>query len=112
LRSDFFEVVDYCVERGVGVKFSSNGGLMTPDKARRLADTDYLDIQISLDGIDGLTNDAVRGDGSFAKARRAMQMLADAEFGPFKISVVMTRDNVPQVDAFEKLADEFGAELR
>jgi len=112
LRPDFFEMVEYCVSRGVGVKFSTNGGLMTPGKARRLASMDYVDIQISLDGIDTFTNDAVRGQGSFAKARRAMEMLHDAEFGPFKISVVMTRDNVPQIDAFEALAQEFGAELR
>ncbi len=94
------------------MKFSTNGGLMTPDKARRLADTDYLDIQISLDGIDGGTNDAVRGEGSFAMARRAMDHLADAEFGPFKLSVVVTRHNAGQLDGFKQLADAYGAQLR
>jgi len=112
LRPDFFEVVEYCVSRGVGVKFSTNGGLMTAEKARRLASMDYVDVQISLDGIDADTNDAVRGQGSHAKARRAMDHLRDADFGPFKISVVMTRDNVEQLDGFEALADEYGAELR
>ena len=33
-------------------------------EARRLASMDYLDIQISLDGTDAVTNDAVRGEGS------------------------------------------------
>ncbi|MEZ5145201.1 MAG: mycofactocin radical SAM maturase [Acidimicrobiales bacterium] len=112
LRPDFFDVTEYCVSRGVGVKFSTNGGLMTADKARRLAGMDYVDVQISLDGIDGATNDAVRGEGSWAKARRAMDHLAEADVGPFKISVVMTRDNVEQLDAFEALADRYGAELR
>ena len=55
---------------------------------------DYLDVQISLDGIDAETNDAVRGAGSYAAARRAMDHLADAGFGPFKVSVVVTRHNV------------------
>ena len=64
---------------------------MTADKARRLAAMDYVDVQISLDGIDEETNDVVRGEGSHAKARRAMDHLRDAGFGPFKISVVMTR---------------------
>jgi mycofactocin radical SAM maturase len=112
LRPDFFEVVEYCVSRGVGVKFSTNGGLLTAEKARRLAELDYVDVQISLDGIDAGTNDAVRGDGSHAKAIRAMDHLRDAGFGPFKISVVMTRENVEQLDAFETLADHYGAELR
>ncbi len=112
LRPDFFELVEYCVSRGVGVKFSTNGGLINAEKARRLASLDYVDVQISLDGVDDATNDKVRGEGSHAKAIRAMNHLRDAGFGPFKISVVMTRDNVEQLDGFEALADEYGAELR
>ena len=73
---------------------------------------DYLDIQISIDGVDAATNDAVRGAGSFDSARRAMDHLADADFGPFKISVVVTRHNVDQLDAFKALADSYGAQLR
>ena len=73
---------------------------------------DYVDVQISIDGADAATNDAVRGDGSYATARRAMDHLAAAGFGPFKISVVITRHNVDQLDAFEALADGYGAQLR
>jgi mycofactocin radical SAM maturase len=112
IRPDFFELLEYAVGHDVGVKFSTNGGMMTADKARRLAAMDYVDIQISLDGADALTNDVVRGAGSYAAARRAMDLLADAGFGPFKISVVVTRHNVPQLDEFEALARHYGAELR
>ena len=55
---------------------------------------DYLDIQISIDGADADVNDAVRGEGSFAAARTAMDHLRDAGFGAFKISIVVTRHNV------------------
>ena len=41
-----------------------------------------------------------------------MDNLADADFGPFKISVVVTRDNVGQLDGFKALADSYGAQLR
>jgi mycofactocin radical SAM maturase len=112
IRGDFYDVVDYCIERGVGVKFSTNGSTITPQRAARLAATDYLDVQISLDGVDAATNDAVRGEGSYASARRAMDHLAAAGFGPFKISVVVTRENAAQLDAFEALADSYGAQLR
>src|SRR6187401_1458362 len=112
IRRDFFEIVDYCVDGGVGVKFSTNGAFIDGAVARRLAATDYLDVQISLDGIDAITNDAVRGDGSYASARRAMDHLAEAGFGPFKISVVVTRHNVDQLDDFKALADGYGAQLR
>ncbi len=112
IRSDFFTIIDHSVASGVGVKFSTNGSRIDAATARRLSGSDYIDIQISLDGADAATNDAIRGEGSFATAITAMNNLADAGFGQFKISVVMTRQNVPQLDAFEALAASYGAELR
>ena len=94
LRPDFFDLCRYAVDRKVGVKFSTNGTRLTPARARRLAAMDYVDVQISIDGATAATNDAVRGEGSFAAARSAMDNLAAAGFGPFKISVVVTRQNV------------------
>ncbi len=112
IRRDFFELVEYAIGRGIGVKFSTNGAFIDAAKARRLASMEYLDIQISLDGVDATTNDAVRGGGSHATAIRAMGHLSDAGFGPFKISVVVTRHNVDQLDEFKALADAYGAQLR
>ncbi len=112
MREDFFEIVEHAVARHVGVKFSTNGTRLDAAAARRLASTDYLDVQISLDGVDELTNDAIRGLGSYERARRAMDNLAAANFGEFKISVVMTRHNVAQLDEFAALAAHYGAQLR
>ena len=116
IRRDFFELVEYSIGHGIGVKFSTNGAFIDAAKARRLTELDYLDIQISLDGTDAATNDAVRGPGSYATAIAAMDHLRDAGFvernGPFKISVVVTRQNVDQLDQFKALADAYGAQLR
>ncbi|WP_280481051.1 mycofactocin radical SAM maturase [Nocardia cyriacigeorgica] len=112
IRPDFWELVDYSVDRGVGVKFSTNGVRLDPQRCVRLAATDYVDVQISIDGATPEVNDAVRGRGSFAMAYRAMTNLADAGFEGFKISVVMTRQNVGQLDEFKAIADRFGAQLR
>lgn len=112
IRGDFFELVSHAIGSGIGVKFSTNGTYVSPDAARRLAAMDGLDVQISLDGIDARTNDAIRGQGSFGTARRAMDRLASAGFAPFKISVVVTRHNVDQLDDFKALADSYGAQLR
>ena len=112
LRPDFFELLGYAVEKRVGVKFSTNGTRLTAEKARRLAAMDYLDVQISLDGALASTNDAVRGEGAFGAARQAMEHLAEANFGQFKISVVVTRDNVGQLDRFSEMAQHYGAQLR
>jgi mycofactocin biosynthetic radical S-adenosylmethionine protein MftC len=112
IRPDFFELVEYAVGRGVGVKFSTNGSRLDPARAHHLAAMDYVDVQISIDGATAETNDRVRGTGSYGVARRAMDNLAAAGFGPFKISVVMTRQNIPELDDLAALAISYGAELR
>lgn len=112
IRPDFFELVEYAVNNRVGVKFSTNGTTMTKERAAKLAGTDYVDIQVSLDGADELTNDAVRGQGSYRAALLAMDNLAQAGFANFKISVVVTRHNVVQLDQLLSLAERFHAQLR
>jgi mycofactocin biosynthetic radical S-adenosylmethionine protein MftC len=112
VRRDFWELVDYAVAHHVGVKFSTNGSRITPEVAFRIAGTDYVDVQVSLDGATAQVNDRVRGAGSYATAVRAMENLADAGFEGFKLSVVVTRENVPQLDAFKALADRYHAQLR
>jgi mycofactocin biosynthetic radical S-adenosylmethionine protein MftC len=112
VRRDFWDLVDYAVSHRVGVKFSTNGSRITPEIAARLASTDYVDVQVSIDGATAEVNDRVRGPGSYATAIRAMEHLACAGFERFKLSVVVTRENVSQLDAFKALADRFDAQLR
>src|ERR1700689_175493 len=104
VRPDFWELVDYAVAHRVGVKFSTNGIKITPAVAGRLAGSDYVDVQISLDGATAEVNDAVRGAGSYQTALAAMSNLAEAGFRGFKLSVVVTRQNVVQLDEFAALA--------
>jgi len=112
VRSDFWELVDYATEHQVGVKFSTNGVRIDKKVAARLAASDYVDVQISLDGATAEVNDAVRGPGSFAMAVRALENLSEAGFRDAKISVVVTRHNVDQLDDFKALADRYDATLR
>ena len=112
VRPDFWELVDYATAHHVGVKFSTNGVRITRAAAARLKGSDYVDVQVSLDGATREVNDAVRGSGSYATALRAMQNLADAGVAGFKISVVVTRHNVSQLGDFKAIADRFGAQLR
>jgi mycofactocin radical SAM maturase len=112
VRPDFWELLDYAIGHDVGVKFSTNGIKLDRARAAQLARTDYVDVQISLDGATAAVNDHVRGPGSFDTAVRALENLAEAGFAQPKISVVMTRQNVDQLDEFKAIADEFGAQLR
>jgi mycofactocin radical SAM maturase len=112
LRPDFTDIVEHAISHDVGVKFSTNGTHLDAIAARRFAAMDYLDVQVSIDGATADINDLVRGEGSHAAALAAMGNLADAGFGPFKVSIVATRHNISQLDAFRSLADSFGAQLR
>ena len=112
VRRDFWELVDYATAHQVGVKFSTNGSRITPEIAARLAASDYVDVQVSIDGATADVNDRVRGPGSYDTALRAMGNLAAAGFRGFKLSVVVTRENAGQLDAFKAIADEHGAQLR
>src|SRR5688572_31592353 len=107
IRPDFWELVDHATAHHVGVKFSTNGVRITAEVAARLAASTYVDVQISLDGATADVNDDVRGEGSYATAITAMETLAGAGFEGFKLSVVCTRHNIPQLDAFKAIADRY-----
>ena len=112
IRADFWHLLEYSVAHNVGVKFSTNGSRITPSRAEWLASTDYVDVQVSLDGATAGVNDVLRGEGTHAVALRALDNLANAGFADAKLSVVVTRENVHQLDAFKDIADSRGATLR
>ncbi len=112
VRKDFWELLEYAGSHDVGVKFSTNGSRIDRERAEMLAASEYVDVQISLDGATAEINDRVRGPGAFETAIGAMRELKDAGFEDFKISVVVTRENVSQLGSFKAIAYHFGAQLR
>lgn len=65
-RPDLFELAAYAHARGIRTTLSTNGTLITPEIARRIRDTDFGYVGISLDGI-GPRHDKFRGSrGAFA----------------------------------------------
>jgi mycofactocin radical SAM maturase len=115
IRPDFWHLLEYAIDHQVGVKFSTNGVRLSPERARFLASPacgGYVDVQVSLDGATAEVNDRVRGPGSYDTALTALRNLQEAGFTDAKISVVCTRENIGQLDEFAALADRFGATLR
>ena len=97
IRPDFWHLLQYAVDHQVGVKFSTNGSRINPERARFLAGpacNGYVDVQVSLDGATAEVNDYVRGPGSFDMAIGALENLLEAGFGDAKLSVVCTRHNL------------------
>ena len=112
VRPDFWDLVDYATAHHVGVKFSTNGIKITPDRAAAWPPATTSTCRYRWTARPTQVNDAVRGAGSYATALRAMGNLARAGFRGFKISVVVTRQNAGQLDDFKAIADRFGAQLR
>ena len=82
VRPDFWELLDYAVANQLGVKFSTNGLRLDAGRARRLAATDYVDVQVSLDGASraGLDRRGPRRTAPTPWRSRAMENLAGAGF--------------------------------
>ena len=90
------------------MKFSTVRSGIDAEVAEQLAESDYVDAVIRSTAPTP-TPTTVHGEGSFATAVQAMEHLQAAGFEGFKISVVMTRHNIPQVDEFKAMADHYGA---
>ena len=90
----------------------TNGLLLDPERCRRLAaladGSDYsLDLRVSLDGTTAEANDAIRGEGTFARALDGVRNLAAAGLDP-----ILTTTEVYGENASDRGKEEFFALLR
>ena len=76
---------------------NSNGLLVTSALARRLAGL-ADEVRISLDGFER-QNDALRGNGNFAAATKALHVYREAGLNP-KILITVTRQTLPDLEEF------------
>src|SRR5260370_11726092 len=106
-----WQVVELGTGRGVGVCISTNGTLITADRARRLKQFEPLYFQVSLDGGTPQTNDSIRGKGVFQRALRGLELLA-AEDHSLTVNSVLTRHSFYELDRLYEIAAGFNARLR
>lgn len=93
----FREVAEYARDLGLEVGISSNGTLITDEVAEWFAKS-QLDrgLQISLDGSEARTHDALRGHGSFARTMDGIRLLSSFGVRP-SIGVTVTSVNIHDV---------------
>lgn len=109
LHPDFNQILRMCLKVS-NVTVLSNGTMINDKKARFLRKIDDESqfetiYRISLDSIDELENDALRGRGSFRKALLAIFSLLKYEFNPI-ISVVNYK-NKQKAQIFEEFQEYF-----
>jgi MoaA/NifB/PqqE/SkfB family radical SAM enzyme len=78
LRQDLvFKLLDICKEHGLFAHLITNGWLVTPEVAARLAQYEFGFVQVSIDGHSREIHDRIRQvRGSWDRATRALQMLS------------------------------------
>ena len=69
----FFDLVDLASEAGLKLTISTNGTLITPEKAARLKAANVAYVGISLDGIGEIHDQFRRKEGAFDAAVRGFK---------------------------------------
>jgi radical SAM protein with 4Fe4S-binding SPASM domain len=74
MRSDLTALADFAVDSFADVMISTNGTLVDDAFLSHFHGRHNLTVQISMDGPDEASNDAIRGRGSFSKASAAFDL--------------------------------------
>ena len=110
MRADLLNIIEYAVRKGFYVTITTNGTLITPSRAQKIASipNDRLHFNFSLDG-DQVCNDQIRGDGMFNKAISGLQLIreADAAAGnPRRKILANTILHAQNLSCFERTLNE------
>lgn len=113
LRDDIFDLLAYAHTLGITTCVSTNGTVLDADLVDELLSMDApVYLQVSLDGALPATNDAIRGEGTFARVLHGVELLAERGYPDLSLNMVVTRVNAGELAAFHKLARGFGARTR
>ncbi|MFB6194515.1 MAG: TIGR04347 family pseudo-SAM/SPASM protein [Halobaculum sp.] len=109
VRDDLATLVEYATDRGLRAVLSTNGTLLTPERAARLADAGLAYAGVSVDG-GRETNDAFRGqEGAFDAAVRGIEAALDAGLKT-GLRYTLTADTAPDVDHVLRLLTDLGVD--
>jgi len=108
MRKDFFEVAAHARENDIYVALATNGTLITPEMAAKIRDAGIDYVEISVDGRDAESHDAVRGiPGAFDRTIAGIRNCVAEGFYTCMATTV-TRTNYDQVPDIYDLASELG----
>lgn len=98
VRKDIFELVGWAVDQGLRPTLSTNGTLIDGKTAKKVKESGFTYVGISLDGI-GEVNDCFRGmKGAFELAMRGFRNLV--ELGQrIGLRLTLTKSNYKDLDA-------------
>lgn len=88
IHKDIFEMIELVQNSNMNLSITSNGTLISPEKAKRLSELDVSDIRISLDGCEPV-NDDIRGKGTYKKTMTGLRNLVQANV-PATVRMTLT----------------------
>lgn len=105
MRHDLFELVDYAASLGLRATLSTNGTLITEDMAKKIKESGFTYVGISLDGI-GEVNDRFRGSkGAFKEAVNGFKNCRSAG-QKVGLRLTLTRHNYKELENIFNFIEE------
>jgi radical SAM protein with 4Fe4S-binding SPASM domain len=108
LRRDLFEIIDLAADHGLHPCITTNALLMTEQIAREFGRRELVWLNVSLEGATDVTNDAVRGRGTFDRVLENLAMLA--RHSRFTLAFTVMRSNLAEMEQCAELACRVGAQ--
>lgn len=108
LRKDIFEITGYARKKGFAVRFFTNGILIKPAIADKIAAIKPVVVELSVYGADAETHDGItQVPGSFELTLRAVRLLLERNVRCL-IKTPIMRENIHQIEAMKQMAADLG----
>jgi len=110
LRTDIYDAIKRANDGGMLCTIASNGTLMTPEVANKLAKVGIKRVEIGLDGAVAETHDFLRNKpGSFEATIDGIRNCADVGFDELAATMTLHSKNVNELEETMQLAEKLGA---
>ena len=98
-----------CQRYGIHTTIATHGGLLTPERCRRLAALGLRYVEVSLDSIDPEKHDRFRGEpGMWKRSVAGIKNVVATEGMRAGIAMCVHRDNLDEVEAMIRFAIDMG----
>jgi len=110
LRKDLYDAVKRANDNGMLCTIASNGTLITPKVAKKLAKVGIKRVEIGLDGAKAETHDFLRNQlGSFEATVEGIKNCAVVGFDELATTMTLHSKNINELEETMDLAEKFGA---
>ena len=108
MAKGFWPVAERAKQQGMHLTVATNGSLITPEVAKRLAKTQFGFVQISVDSVDPKKHDEFRGAKGYWEKSVTGIKNAVAEGLKVGLAATITRMNFDEIEDMVGLAKELG----